>query len=128
MVAPTRLPEAPAVVDGIISVRGELVPVLNVRLRFGLPPTPPSPADHLILAKSDRLVALRVDRVADILSIDMAAVEELALMVPGALYVSSIAKLPDGLILIHDLPTFLSNEELLQLTSAMRNLRLENQS
>ena len=120
MVAPTRLPQAPAVVDGIINVRGELVPVLNVRRRFGLAPTPPSPADHLILARTDRLVALRVDRVADILSIDAAAIEHLAPMVPGAVYVSSIARLPDGLILIQDLPKFLSSDERLELTKAMR--------
>src|SRR5205085_8492167 len=67
-VALTPLPKAPAVVEGLVNVRGTLVPVLDVRGRFGLPAKPLAPTDHLIVARAGgRLVALRVDHAHDLL-------------------------------------------------------------
>ena len=53
------LPKGPPIVEGIINVRGRIVPVLDIRSRFRLPPKAVSPTDHLILAHAgQRLVAL----------------------------------------------------------------------
>src|SRR5437016_2215466 len=53
-VAVARLPRSPPIVEGVIDLRGALVPVLDVRSRFGLPPRPPVPADHLVFARVAR--------------------------------------------------------------------------
>jgi purine-binding chemotaxis protein CheW len=50
--------------------------------------------------------------------VDEAAIESGARVVPGVEYVAGIAKLPDGLIVIHDLERFLSLEEAGQLDAA----------
>lgn len=106
------LPRAPAVVEGVIDVRGTLVPVLDLRGRFGLPASPLRPSDHLVLARAaDRLVALRCDRAEGIVSLPAGEVEDARRAVPEAGYVAGVVRLPDGLVLVHDLRTFLSGAE-----------------
>src|SRR5690606_20705674 len=79
-VAVVPLPKAPPVVEGIIDVRGRVVPVLDLRARFGLPPRVPRHTDHLVLARAhDRLVGVRADR-----AIEVARVEPGDLELPDA--------------------------------------------
>jgi len=119
-VAIAPLPKAPPIVEGVINVRGIVVPMLDIRQRFGLSPTPVAPEQHLLIAQAgSRVVALRVDRAVDLVSVDEAAIESGARVVPGVEYVAGIAKLQDGLIVIHDLERFLSLEEAGQVDAAM---------
>jgi len=118
-VAIAPLPKAPPIVEGVINVRGTVVPMLDIRQRFGLSPTPVAPEQHLLIAQAgSRVVALRVDRAVDLVSVDEAAIESAARVVPGVEYVAGIAKLPDGLLVIHDLERFLSLEEAGQVDAA----------
>ncbi|MGH7614355.1 MAG: chemotaxis protein CheW, partial [Gemmatimonadales bacterium] len=122
-VAIAALPKAPPIVEGIINFRGALVPVLDIRQRFRLPPAPLAPEQHLIIAKTDsRLVALRVDRALDLVVVDQDAIESAARVAPGTEYVAGIAKLTDGLLVIHDLESFLSFEEAGQVDAAVVGL------
>lgn len=107
-----RLPQAPLVVEGVINVRGSIVPTLDIRARFNLPPKAVEPSDHLVIAfAKHRLVAIRVDRVTDLLTLARSEVEDVTVAVPGSTLVAGVAKLHDGLLLIHDLATFLSAAE-----------------
>jgi purine-binding chemotaxis protein CheW len=107
-----RLPKAPPVVEGIINVRGSVVPTLDIRARFKLPPKAVEPSDHLVIAFAKRrLVAIRVDRVTDLMTLAKSDVEDVASTVPGSDLIAGVAKLDDGLLLIHDLSTFLSATE-----------------
>lgn len=118
--ASTPLPGAPDVVTGVINVRGELAALLDIRPRFGLAPRPPQSTDHFILSRSGgRLVAICVDRAVELISIpshDIEAAQELA---ESARYISGIARVPDGLILICDLGKFLSRAETDALKAAL---------
>ncbi|HLK46450.1 MAG TPA: chemotaxis protein CheW [Acidimicrobiales bacterium] len=61
------LPHAPAAVLGVAHYRGEIIPVLDVRARFGLPGTPTTrKTKWIILVSVDRLVAIVVDAVTDV--------------------------------------------------------------
>lgn len=119
-VAITRLPMAPAVIDGVINVRGEIVPVIDVRQRCGLAIRPLTPDQHFVIIRAGtRWVALRVDRALDLVTVDDGAIEAVTQSTPGTEYVSGIAKLPDGLLVIHDLERFLSLDESRQLDGAL---------
>jgi purine-binding chemotaxis protein CheW len=119
-VPPVPLPRAPAVVEGVINLRGRVVPVLDVRARFRLPAKAVEHTDHLLVAQAgERLVALRVDRTTDLVRLDAADVEDAKGVVPGAEYIAWVAKLPDNVVLIHDLRTFLSRAESEALAEAM---------
>jgi purine-binding chemotaxis protein CheW len=119
-VAVVPLPGAPPLVEGVINVRGRVVPVLDVRARLGLPAKPPEPADHLIVARAgERPVALRVDRATDLVRLDPAGVEEARGLVPGLGRAGWVARLADGVLLVHDLVAFLSQGEAARLDDAL---------
>lgn len=120
-VALTKLPGAPAIVEGVIDVRGRVVPVLDIRARFGLAPKELHPDQHLILASaSDRLIAIRADRVSWLHAVAEADVEEAGRITPTLSRIAGVARLPDGLVLIHDLKTFLTRAESEALEDALR--------
>jgi purine-binding chemotaxis protein CheW len=63
----TEVPRAPGFVPGIISVRGTVVPVVDLRLRLRLPAAPPSkPSRILIVSKAGELYGLVVDEVRQV--------------------------------------------------------------
>jgi purine-binding chemotaxis protein CheW len=119
-VAITPLPNAPAVIEGVVNVRGRVLPVLDIRARFRLPAKPLDPSDHFIVASAGpRGVILRVDRATHIAVVDEASVQPPQSLGPSATYVAGVAKLDDGLVLIHDLTTFLSAAETASLDEAL---------
>src|SRR5262249_46332656 len=114
------LPRAPDVIEGVINVRGGVIPVLDIRGRFRLPAKPLEPADHFVIAQiGERRVALRVDRALDLVQLAATDLEEARGLVPGVEYVTWVAKRPDDLVLIHDLRTFLSRAESAALADAL---------
>lgn len=116
----TPLPRAPDVVEGLLNLRGELLPVLDLRRRFRLPPRPLSPADHFIVARAGaRRVVLRVDRAEGLLALEPGVLDTTPRELPGVGYVAGALKLPDGLVLVHELATFLSEAESLALDAAL---------
>ena len=118
--AVSALPQAPPIVEGVVNVRGTLVPVLDIRQRFGVPPAPVAPDQHLLIAQAGtRLVALRVDRAIALVAVDEAAIESATRVAPGAEYVAGLATLPDGVLVIHDLERFLSLDESRDLEAAI---------
>ena len=119
-VAIAPLLKAPPIVEGLIDFRGTLVPVLDLRHRFGLPPAPLLPEQHFIVAQAgSRIVALRADRASDFVSLPKADVESPSGLVPGLEYLAGIARAPDGLLVVHDLETFLSLDEAGRLDAAI---------
>jgi purine-binding chemotaxis protein CheW len=119
-VAITELPGAPVVVEGVVDVRGTIVPVLDLRRRFGLPERPVTLSDLLIIASSGaRRVALRTDGEASIRKIDPGALGQANDSLAQSRYVAGLAKLPDGIIVIHDLARFLSEAESESLAKAL---------
>lgn len=123
VVATVALPGAPAVIDGAIDVRGSVVAVLDLRARLGLVRRPPLVTDHLVICRvGERTVALRVDRALDLVSVPGGRIDA-ANHLDGARHLSGVAKLDDGLVLIHDLPSFLSAEEAAALQGALEDLQ-----
>jgi purine-binding chemotaxis protein CheW len=119
-VAVVPLPRAPAVVKGVIDLRGRVVPVLDVRRRFGLPAREVDPADHFVVARAgERLLALHVDRATDLVEVGAADLADARGLVPGAEYVAWVARGPHDLVLVHDLATFLSRAEAEALDAAL---------
>src|SRR3954453_14574146 len=86
------MPLAGPAIEGVVNLRGRVIPVLNLRARLGLPARAVVPSDHMIVAQSGgRLLALRVDRALDLVHLDDEA--ELAEGTEGA----RVARLADGL-------------------------------
>ena len=119
-VAITPLPSAPAVIEGVVNVRGRVLPVLDLRARFHLPARALDPSDHFIVAAAGpRGVILRVDRATHLAMIEEACIQAPETLGPGVDYVAGVAKVDGGMVLIHDLSTFLSAAEAAGLDHAL---------
>jgi purine-binding chemotaxis protein CheW len=113
------LPQAPSVIEGVINVRGTVVPMLDLRRRFHLPAKPLALTDHFILAMAGpRLVCVRADSVLDLCTLNEEEIEA-ADTLPGARHLSGVAKTADGPVLIHDLRGFLEDAEAAALDDAV---------
>jgi purine-binding chemotaxis protein CheW len=120
MVEITPLPRAPEIVLGVITFQGRIVPVLDLRLRFRLPPREPGLTDQLIIARTRRrTVALFVDGVSGVVETAPEEIVGPAEIVPGLEYVTGVTRQGDGLVFIHDLDRFLSLDEEQALDAAM---------
>lgn len=121
-VAVTPLPKAPDIVLGVINVQGRVIPVINVRRRFRLPEREIGLADQIVIARSRRRrVALVVDAVSGVLEYSEPDAVGAQDVLPALPYVQGVVKLAGGLILIHDLDTFLSLEEESHLDRALES-------
>jgi len=120
MVAVSPLPQAPAIVCGVINLHGRVLPVLDLRRRFGLPPGAYGPDAHLVVARTARRpVVLPVDEALGVLSVAVDAVTAPTAVLPGIGQVSGIVALPDGLLFLQDLDAFLALDEERALAAAL---------
>lgn len=114
------LPKAPDIVDGVVNVRGRIMPVINVRRRLHLPEREIAVTGQFVIAHTARRpVGLVVDAVADVADYPEQSIAGADSILPGMEYIEGIVKLQDGLLLIHDLDRFLSLEEETSLTRAL---------
>ncbi|MBI3376700.1 MAG: chemotaxis protein CheW [Betaproteobacteria bacterium] len=124
VVCVTPLPEAPEIILGVINVQGRVVPMFDIRSRFGLRSRDAATTDQILIAWTNaRQVGLIVDSVTGTLSVPQAAITASRSIVPGIRQVNGVLTLPDGLLLIHDLDGFLSLDEARELDLAMERNR-----
>jgi purine-binding chemotaxis protein CheW len=117
----TRVPNAPAFVDGIVFSRGAVVPAMNLRARFGFERTPYDTRTRLLIVQTaGRTVGLVVDSAREFQAIPASAI-----VPPGAglsglsgPYLRGIATIGDRMIMVLDLDGLLDAAEL-QATTAI---------
>lgn len=116
----TPLPGAPAAVLGVLDVRGEVTAVLDGRRCLGLPDAALRPDDRfIVLAVGECRRALRVDAAEDLVAVPHDGITDAASVAPAALSCAGVARLPDGLLIIHDAVRFLSASDAATLKRAL---------
>jgi purine-binding chemotaxis protein CheW len=119
-VLPARLPNAPAVIAGVLNVRGQAVPLIDLRARFGFAARALHPSEVFVLVQSEaRLLAFRADAVQGMLRVQRASIAPMGETVPRAAYAAGTALLPDGLLLLCDIELFLDQAEQATLDGAL---------
>lgn len=108
----TRVPEAPPSILGVIKVKKLVIPVVNVRRRFGLPDRGVRLSDMLVVARvSHGHVALLVDEVTGLITCGDGAIVPAEKILHEMHSIEGVAKTGDGLVIIEDLERFLTDEE-----------------
>ncbi len=80
----TPVPRAPPFVEGVIRLRGEVIPVLDVRRRLGLAVTPPTRKTKILIVKvAGRRLGLVVDEVTEVVRIPRADIRPAPALVDG---------------------------------------------
>ena len=120
MVEVTPLPGAPDVVEGVINIQGEVVPVVSIRRRLGLAIRPVEISDSLVVAHArNRRLAVIVESVLGVVERSSDDVANTSGIARGTQYIEGLLKTGDGLVLIQDLDKFFSFEEEHSLEQAM---------
>ena len=110
----TRVPNAPAFIDGVVFSRGQVVPVVNLRARFGFERMPFDLRTRLIVVQAGaRMIGLVADAAREFVSIPPDAIQppNEALTGMSGRYVDGIASVRDRLILVLNLDRILNFAE-----------------
>ena len=103
MVAVTPVPEAPPWVAGVINLHGRVIPMLDLRQRFGQPSREPHPDDRLLVVQTlERTMALMVDEVTEVLEVLAHQVEPSYGFLPDSRPVAAVIRRDEDLILVLD--------------------------
>jgi len=115
----TRVPKAPGFIKGVINLRGVVIPVLDLRGRFGLPETVTTDNSRIIIVAANELeVGFIVDSANDVIDIDSDTIDSPPEVVGGiqAKYLQGIAKIGEKQLLVMlNLSEVLNRKEIIQL-------------
>jgi purine-binding chemotaxis protein CheW len=110
----TKVPETPDFIKGIINLRGKVIPIIDVRLKFGKEEIAYTERTCIIVVEmNDMAVGLIVDTVDDVLTIpdeDIAAAPDERLGF-DTLYIEGVAGVEGRVLLLLDLKKFLRPDE-----------------
>ena len=111
----TAIPSAPDFLKGVVNLRGIIVPVIDMRIKFALPePRYDSFTVVVILRLASRVIGIVVDAVSDVVRLAPNDVKEPPRLgsVVDASYLTGVATLNDRMVLLLDIEKFLSTGEL----------------
>jgi len=111
----TKMPQAPAYVEGVTNLRGMVVPVVDLRKRFGLPSQNSTKDARIVVVFMGKAkVGMMVDGVSEVLRIPEEAIEATPPMVTSVdtAFIKGIAKLENGLVTLLNLDKILTGGEL----------------
>jgi purine-binding chemotaxis protein CheW len=121
MVEITRVPNSPDFVSGVINLRGKVIPIINLRKRFGFPPKENDKNTRIIVVElGNMVVGFVVDAVSEVLRIPKNITEPPPSIVAGigSEYITAVAKLENRLLILLDLERILKDKEKQQLEAA----------
>jgi purine-binding chemotaxis protein CheW len=100
----TLLPNMPSYIEGVINLRGKVIPVIELKKRFGFSTEQCTDSRLLIIKYEDTQLALKVDDVSEIISLEEEAVQQLNSVISqiGNNSLKGIGKFEDRLILLID--------------------------
>jgi purine-binding chemotaxis protein CheW len=113
MQAVTRVPGTPDSVEGVINLRGSVIPVMDLRSRFGLGQAERSKECRIVVVNSwGQDVGMTVDSVAEVLRIPLDAIEPPSNIIANghSEYLLGIVKLKERLVILLDVDRVLGNE------------------
>ena len=115
----TSVPDAPGYVEGVLNLRGRIIPVIDLRKRFHEPEIVADKKNRILVAEiMGRMVGLMVDAASEVFKIPHGSIEEPpeALRENGLSYVTGLGKRNGKLIILIDLEKIMQRGELRRLS------------
>jgi purine-binding chemotaxis protein CheW len=116
----TRIPQAEDFVEGVINLRGAVIPVINLRKRFRMPPLPNSKETRIINIEIDDLVVgFLVDAIGQVYRLPAGSIEPSPAVMSSVNteYIKGIANTEEFMLVILDTEQLISMETLQQLAA-----------
>ncbi len=102
----TRVPQTPPYVKGLINLRSTVIPIIDLKLRFGLPETAPTDETRIVVANvNGKTIGVIVDAVSEVLRIskDQIAPPPPTVAGLGREYLVGLARLKERLLILLDI-------------------------
>ena len=110
----TRIPQYPDFIDGVLNLRGQVIPVINLRKKFGLPECESGASTRIMVVDiGDRIVGMVVDGVSEVLQIGASEIAPPPPLGSGvrADFISGMGKTRNHLMILLNLDKILTTEE-----------------
>jgi purine-binding chemotaxis protein CheW len=120
----TWLPRAPSCVKGIINLRGVVIPIVDLRERFGLPQHENTAMTRVIVVEVEgRPVGMVVDSASQVVRVPVEQFDDPPPVMGKASrdFITSVGKIGDRLVIMIDVERILSAEEMRQLDGSLRD-------
>lgn len=115
MVHITRVPKVAPYIKGVINLRGEVIPVLSLRLKMGLEDDVITKASRIIILKLEQtgLIGIIVDEVKEVVTLQESQIEKVSAdnTPDHTVFVSSVGKCENGLVSLLDLNAVVAEKE-----------------
>ncbi|MFZ5640391.1 MAG: chemotaxis protein CheW [Bacillota bacterium] len=104
---PTRMPGTSELVEGVINLRGHVIPIYSLRKKFGFPEAEKTRNTRMVVVEvQDSTIGIVVDGVSEVLMISGSVMEKPSAMISTGVdtnYIAGIAKMEEGMIIVLDL-------------------------
>lgn len=110
----TKVPRSPEFVEGVINLRGRVIPIINLRKRFGMPAKEWDKQTRIVVVTiENKILGLVVDAVSEVLRLPADTIEPPPPMVSGieSEYIQGVGKLDNKLLILLDLNKLLTSKE-----------------
>ncbi|HYH04107.1 MAG TPA: chemotaxis protein CheW [Bacillota bacterium] len=110
----TRVPKSPVFVEGVINLRGEIVPIIDLRKRFGLATRPICPDTRVIIVEiNDSQIGMIVDQVVEVVRINVSEIMQAPDITKtvDSYFINGVANIGNRLIVLLNLERTLSQDE-----------------
>ena len=117
----TKVPNTPDFIEGVINLRGRVIPIIDLRIKLGLPIKQQTNSTRIVVVEiKDQTIGFIVDEVNEVLRIPSNITEPPPDMVGGinSDYITSIGKLEDRLLILLNLEKIFTKNEFKVLESA----------
>jgi len=110
-----KVPKAPRFVEGVINLRGHIVPIIDLRKRFEVPPAVEMPQSKILIVEFHRnLLGMIVDSVSEVFRLNQDQIEKAPPLFTANIdsqYIQGVGKIENRLIILLDVERLLSFEE-----------------
>ncbi len=120
-----KIPNTPKYIEGMINLRGDVLPIYSLRKKFNLEEKPVDEDTKIIVVNThDMMIGFVVDSVSEILHINENAIEPAPKIVTGIhrRYITRIAKVEKRMIILIDIDLIVSDEEKIELEGALEDI------
>lgn len=109
----TRVPKAPNYVEGVINLRGNVIPVVSLRTRFGMPRVEDTDLSRIIVLQvKTKVFGIRVDEVTEVLRLDSEGIEPPPPIALGldSQFIRGVGKIGERLLILLELDQIMGGE------------------
>lgn len=111
---PVHVPNTPDFVEGVMNLRGEIIPIVNLKKKFNLPVEELTEnARTMVINVGSKRIGFTVDDASEVLALDESSIDPAPEIIVGndKKYIVGIGKLKDRILIMLDLNALFSNDE-----------------